>query len=118
MSDLTLILLAAGSSSRFELDVKKQWLRVNHKPLWQFVADRLQKTEFFTKIIITSSADDIEFMKNYSDYTFVEGGSSRQESLKNALSQVNSEFVLVSDIARSFNIISVNTLPSFVLIIW
>ena len=101
MSDLTLILLAAGSSSRFELDVKKQWLRVNHKPLWQFVADRLQKTQFFTKIIITSSADDIEFMKNYSDYTFIEGGSSRQESLKNALTQVNSEFVLVSDIARS-----------------
>lgn len=101
MSDLTLILLAAGGSSRFELDVKKQWLRIDHKPLWQFVADRLQKTELFTKIIITSSSDDIEFMKNYSDYTFVNGGSTRQESLKNALNEVNSEFVLVSDIARS-----------------
>lgn len=101
MSDLTLILLAAGTSSRFSLDVKKQWLRVAHKPLWQFVADRLQKSGFFEKIIITSSHDDLEFMKHYSDYTFIEGGLSRQESLKNALAHVNSEFVLVSDIARS-----------------
>ncbi len=101
MSDLTLILLAAGSSSRFKLDVKKQWLRINHKPLWQFVADKLEKTGFFEKIIITSSDDDLEFMKHYSDYTFIEGGQTRQESLNNALAHVNSEFVLVSDIARS-----------------
>ena len=101
MSDLTLILLAAGSSSRFELDVKKQWLRINHTPLWQFVADRLQKTALFHKVIITASADDIEFMKNYAEYTFVQGGATRQESLSNALAQVDSEFVLVSDIARS-----------------
>ena len=101
MSDLTLILLAAGSSSRFKLDVKKQWLRIGHKPLWQFVADRLYATNFFNKIIIASSGDDLEFMKNYADYTFVEGGSSRQDSLKNALAFVESEYVLVSDIARS-----------------
>ena len=101
MSDLTLILLAAGTSSRFELNVKKQWLRVDHKPLWQFVADRLNKTGLFTNIIITSPASDIEFMKNYSDYTIIEGGSTRQESLKNALASVETEFVLVSDIARS-----------------
>jgi len=101
LSDLTLILLAAGSSSRFKLDVKKQWLRINHKPLWQFVADKLEKTGFFEKIIITSSDDDLEFMKHYSDYTFIEGGQTRQESLNNALAHVNSEFVLVSDIARS-----------------
>ncbi len=101
MSNLTLILLAAGSSSRFKLDVKKQWLRIDHKPLWQFVADRLQKTGFFEKIIIASSYDDLEFMKHYSDYTFIEGAQTRQKSLKNALTHVNSEFVLVSDIARS-----------------
>ena len=101
MSDLTLILLAAGSSTRFELEVKKQWLRIEHKPLWQFVADRLEKTNFFKRIIITSLEEDIEYMKNYSDYTFVAGGVTRQESLKNALNEVNSEYVLVSDIARA-----------------
>jgi 2-C-methyl-D-erythritol 4-phosphate cytidylyltransferase/2-C-methyl-D-erythritol 2,4-cyclodiphosphate synthase len=101
LSNLTLILLAAGTSSRFELNAKKQWLRIDHKPLWQFVADRLLKTGFFNKIIITSSSDDIEFMKGYADYIFIEGGTSRQESLNNALKEVNSEYVLVSDIARA-----------------
>lgn len=101
MTDITLILLAAGGSTRFELDVKKQWLRVGHKPLWQFVADKCAETKHFDKIILTSSSDDIEFMKNYSDYTFVEGGSSRQESLKNSLKEVDTKYVLVSDIARS-----------------
>ena len=101
MSDLTLILLAAGSSSRFELDIKKQWLRIKDEPLWQFVAQKLQNTQLFCKIIITSSSDDIAFMKNYADYTFVKGGNSRQESLKYALDEVQSKFVLVSDIARA-----------------
>jgi len=98
---LTLILLAAGSSSRFELGVKKQWLRIADLPLWQFVADRCEKTGHFEKIIIASSLEDIEFMKLYSDFTFVEGGATRQESLKNAIKEVETPYVLVSDIARS-----------------
>lgn len=101
LSDLTLILLAAGSSSRFELDVKKQWLRIGHKPLWQYVANKLQKSLLFSKIIITASKDDIEFMKNYAEFTFIEGGTTRQQSLQNAMKEVDTEYVLVSDIARS-----------------
>jgi len=101
LTDLTLVLLSAGSSSRFSMDVKKHWLRINHKPLWEFVAHKLQKTQKFSKIIIVSSSNEIAFMKNYADYTFVEGGASRQASLKNALQEVSSEFVLVSDIARA-----------------
>ncbi|TKI68929.1 bifunctional 2-C-methyl-D-erythritol 4-phosphate cytidylyltransferase/2-C-methyl-D-erythritol 2,4-cyclodiphosphate synthase [Sulfurimonas crateris] len=101
MSDLTLILLAAGSSSRFELGVKKQWLRIANQPLWQFVAESYEKTAHFEKIIIASSKEDIEFMKLYSDFTFVEGGATRQGSLKNALKEVTSQYVLVSDIARA-----------------
>ena len=101
MRDLTLILLSAGNSSRFELDVKKQWLRINHDPLWYFVAKKLCNTNNFTKIIITSSPDDIEFMKTYGKFTYIEGGDTRQQSLKNSLKCVDTEYVLVSDIARA-----------------
>jgi len=101
LSDITLILLAAGSSSRFELDVKKQWLRIDHQPLWQFVTKTLENQVNFKQIIITASPDDIEFMKSYAEYTFVEGSTTRQFSLKNALEHVTSEYVLVSDIARA-----------------
>ncbi len=101
MSQLTLILLAAGSSSRFSQAVKKQWLRIEHKPLWQYVADNLEKTGFFSQIIIVGSVDELPFMQHYATYDFVAGGNTRQASLQNALQIVNNEYVLVSDIARA-----------------
>lgn len=101
MSDLTLILLSAGDSSRFKLPVKKQWLRIDHEPLWQFVTNRLKKSKRFHDIIITAHRDEVDFMKMMSSETIIAGGSSRQESLKNALKHVNTEYVMVTDIARS-----------------
>lgn len=101
MADLTLILLAAGSSSRFGFDVKKQWLRVDDKPLWYFVAKKFQKSGYFKKIIITSSKDDVEFMRFFGEFEFVVGGKTRQQSLKNALKTVDTNYVLVSDVARA-----------------
>ncbi len=101
MSDITLILLAAGNSSRFGLPVKKQWLRIDHTPLWQFVAQQFDATALFSNIIITSHKDEVPFMQGYSDYKIVAGGESRQASLKNALAHVTTPYVLVSDIARA-----------------
>jgi 2-C-methyl-D-erythritol 4-phosphate cytidylyltransferase/2-C-methyl-D-erythritol 2,4-cyclodiphosphate synthase len=101
LADVTLVLLAAGSSSRFLCDVKKQWLRIGNEPLWQYVARKCVETKLFNKIIITASSDDIEFMKSYDSFTFVKGSTTRQSSLNNALKEVDSEYVLVSDIARS-----------------
>ena len=100
MSDLTLILLSAGSSSRFDMPVKKQWLRIDTKPLWQFVTSRFTKSYNFDQIIITASADEIDYMKLFTDYTLVIGGKTRQDSLQNALKSVKTPYVLVSDIAR------------------
>lgn len=101
MSDVTLILLAAGSSSRFDMDVKKQWLRIGHKPLWQFVTESFEANCSFEKVIVVCSAEDIAFMQHYADYRFVKGGKTRQHSLKNALESVHSRYVLVSDVARA-----------------
>jgi len=100
LSDITLILLGAGSASRFKLPLKKQWLWSNDRPLWLQVADNFQTVHNFESTIIVSSKEDIHAMSNFADYHFVEGGSSRQNSLKNALEQVKTPFVLVSDIAR------------------
>ncbi|MDH4943481.1 bifunctional 2-C-methyl-D-erythritol 4-phosphate cytidylyltransferase/2-C-methyl-D-erythritol 2,4-cyclodiphosphate synthase [Sulfurimonas sp. C5] len=101
MSNLTLILLAAGNSTRFEMGVKKQWLRIDDKPLWFHVAKSFEQTQKFSEIIIVASQEDIAFMPNYASYKFVCGGETRQQSLKNALEYVKSESVLVSDIARA-----------------
>lgn len=102
MSDVTLIVLCAGNSSRFELTAKKQWLRIDNSPLWLFVTNRLKDFTDFNKIIIASHKDEINYMKNFSDdFTFVEGGNSRQESMKNALKEVTTQYVMVTDVARA-----------------
>ena len=101
LSDLSLILLAAGESSRFEHPVKKQWLRIGHDPLWYFVADRMSKSGHFKQVIVTAHPDEVTFMHTYGNFHVVTGGNSRQESLKRALECVDSTHVVVSDIARA-----------------
>ncbi len=100
MQNITLILLGAGSASRFKLPPKKQWLWSGERPIWLQVADDFQTIYGFKETVIVSSKDDIQSMSNFAEYRFVEGGASRQESLKNALKSVLTPFVLVSDIAR------------------
>ncbi len=100
MSNTTLILLGAGNSTRFKSNVKKQWLYSGDIPLWLHVAEHFKTISDFIQIIIVSSAEDIMLMKSFADYTYIEGGDTRQASLNNALKHVTSEYVLVSDIAR------------------
>lgn len=101
MSDLTIVLLAAGNSSRFKIPVKKQWLRVGHDPLWLYVTNRIKSFLPDTEIIIAAHPDEISFMSPLCDVKIIEGGASRQNSLQNALNHVTSPYVLVSDAARA-----------------
>ncbi len=102
MQDITLILLAAGSSSRFKSGVKKQWIRTGNEPLWQFVTKSFTDLNLFEKIIVVSSADECNYMRAHdSGAVIVEGSDSRQSSLKNALLSVETTYVMVSDIARA-----------------
>ncbi|WP_417334045.1 bifunctional 2-C-methyl-D-erythritol 4-phosphate cytidylyltransferase/2-C-methyl-D-erythritol 2,4-cyclodiphosphate synthase [Halarcobacter sp.] len=102
MSNVTLIVLCAGNSTRFGLQTKKQWLRIDNQPLWLFVTKRLDNLYKFNKVIITSSKDELSYMQNFSDdYEFVVGGDTRQQSMKNSLKNVDSEYVMVTDVARA-----------------
>jgi len=99
--DITLVILSAGNSTRFNSVTKKQWLRVDTKPLWQFVADRLNSFYSFKETIISANSNDIKLYSLLSDYTIVEGGKTRQSSLKNCISKVDTKYVLVTDVARA-----------------
>jgi len=99
--DITLVILSAGNSNRFNSVTKKQWLRIGNKPLWKFVADRLNSFYHFKKTIITANKDEIKLYKMLSDYHIVEGGYSRQQSLKKAIKNVKTEYILVTDVARA-----------------
>jgi len=99
--EITLIVLSAGESSRFKSVTKKQWIRIEDKPLWKFVADRLNDFYSFKKTIITANENEIKLYELLSDYKIVKGGKSRQESLKNAIEKVDTKYVLVTDVARA-----------------
>lgn len=101
MPELTLIMLGAGSSSRFNQRVKKQWLRIGETPLWLFATQTLQTLFPFTQTIVTTTPDERFYAQKFSpDITFIEGGESRQASLQKALLHVTTPYVFVSDIAR------------------
>jgi 2-C-methyl-D-erythritol 4-phosphate cytidylyltransferase/2-C-methyl-D-erythritol 2,4-cyclodiphosphate synthase len=102
VKDTTLVILCAGESSRFEGTVKKQWLRIDNEPLWLNVTNRLATYAKFHSIVVVGHKNEIKLMKNYSDnFIFVSGGSTRQQSIKNALEKVVSKYVMVTDVARS-----------------
>jgi 2-C-methyl-D-erythritol 4-phosphate cytidylyltransferase/2-C-methyl-D-erythritol 2,4-cyclodiphosphate synthase len=102
MDNLTLVLLSAGESSRFNCRTKKQWLRVDGSPLWLKVLKQFQNMKFFSKIIITAHKEEVSLFQKYTDVEVIQGGNSRQNSILNALQNVTSEFVVISDIARCF----------------
>jgi len=100
MTDISLIILAAGNSTRFGLPTKKQWLYQDNIPLWQFVANRLKNYYNFAQIVVVGNANELKLMQKFENFTFVSGGNSRQESLSNAVKDIKSDFVLVNDVAR------------------
>ncbi len=100
MSDLTLVLLGAGNSSRFGLEVKKQWLWIDEQPLWLFVLQRFETFAPFEHILILAPEQERSFFQAYTDKEVVCGGQSRQESIKKALTRIQTPYVLISDIAR------------------
>ncbi len=100
MKRVTLVLLAAGDATRFALPVKKQWVRCNETPLWQFVAERFETFHDFARIIVVGAEEELRLMRYFADYDFVAGGKTRQASLQNALCRVDTPWVLVHDVAR------------------
>lgn len=105
---IALVLMAAGNSQRFissqqsPIRIKKQWLRIGTKPLWQKVLDDFCRYFDFNEIIITASQEDIFYMQNICTHKVVLGGATRAQSVRNALRHTNSQYVLVSDAARFF----------------
>ena len=99
MIDISLVMLGAGSSTRFGLATKKQWLRSGDDPLWLKATKNISSNYNFKEIIVVSN--ECEYMSKFaSNIKFIQGGPTRQDSLKNALEYIDTDYVMVSDIAR------------------
>lgn len=101
---LSAIILAAGSSKRFG-DMDKLLENLGSKPVILHSVDIISTLDEVDEIIIATSDEILPALQNllinYPKVRFIKGGRIRQESVYNALQEIeNPEFVLIHDGAR------------------
>jgi len=111
MGKIAAIIPAAGLGTRMGADQPKQFLELDGMPLIIFTLRRLAECAAITDIFIATRSDDIASLQEKVDQAalgrparVVAGGATRQESVANALAQVDpsTEIVLVHDAVRPF----------------
>lgn len=121
-NQIALIIVAAGSSTRMGGQIKKEYLPLNKGTVLSQVALTFLKSKKISSIVVVTPKDGQTDSLNalYKDsevkllseeqnvsITFIEGGSTRQKSVFNALcflekSNCKPEYVLIHDGARPF----------------
>ncbi len=105
----TAIIAAGGSGSRMGLDFNKIFLDVNGKPILAHTLDVFEFADCISNVILVCRDADknlCEAIIQEFGYTkvkaVIQGGSTRQESVRNGLSAVpsQSDIVLIHDAAR------------------
>ncbi|MGH9737870.1 MAG: 2-C-methyl-D-erythritol 4-phosphate cytidylyltransferase [Candidatus Acidiferrales bacterium] len=111
MSRIAAIVPAAGLGTRMGADTPKQFLELGGVPLIIFTLRRLAACAAITDFFISTRADDVMALEAMvakaslgRPARVVHGGDTRQQSVANALAQVDpsTEIVLVHDAVRPF----------------
>ena len=111
MSRIAAIVPAAGLGTRMGAETPKQFLELDGVPLILFTLRRLATSAAITEFFISTRAEDIVSLQDAvakaglgRPARVVHGGDTRQQSVANALAQVDptTEIVLVHDAVRPF----------------
>lgn len=111
MSRVAAIIPAAGLGTRMGADTPKQFLELDGQPLVIYTLRRLAACAAITDFFISTRADDIVFLQDKvakaglgRPARVIHGGDTRQQSVANALAQVDpaTEIVVVHDAVRPF----------------
>ena len=107
MNNYTLVILLAGVASRMNQGINKAFIKLDYKTVLAHNLDAFLKLNFEEIILVYNSQDEELLEKellNYPDNTFikVKGGSTRSESVHNALVKVHTDYVLLHDCARPY----------------
>lgn len=102
MKDTSAIIVCAGNSTRMN-GINKQFLTIKGIPVAAYSMMAFEKCESIEEIIISAKEDDIEkFMEIAEKYSVtklsavVKGGSTRQESVLNAIRKVSDKTKLIA----------------------
>lgn len=102
---VSLVIAAGGSGSRMNSDIPKQYLKIGNTTVIGKSVDAFLKTGAVDKIVIAAAEECMNLCREIFkgiDVTVAEGGESRQKSILNALSHVDTDMVLIHDAARPF----------------
>src|SRR5271169_1077728 len=111
MTRIAAIIPAAGLGTRMGADQPKQFLELDGMPLIIFTLRRLAASPSITDFFISTRAEDVMTLQDRvakaglgRPARVVHGGDTRQQSVANALAQVDpsTEIVLVHDAVRPF----------------
>src|ERR1700733_9773165 len=111
MGRVAAIIPAAGLGTRMGAEMPKQFLELDGMPLVIFTLRRLAACSAITDFFLSTRADDVVALQDKvakaalgRPARVVHGGDTRQQSVANALAQVDSatEVVLVHDAVRPF----------------
>lgn len=88
------IILAGGIGSRFGADKPKQYCKIFDKEMIWYSIDAFKKAENIDDFIVIVDANEMKSGRIAKEYgvTLVQGGSSRNQSLKNALDYINEHY--------------------------
>ena len=124
------VILAAGASTRYNYKIKKQFIKIKDKPIFEYSVEKFLKIKEIDKILLVISKNDIRsniiksFLKKYNNYilknkiTLVVGGKERYHSVYNAISYINEssnikndDYIIIHDSARpNTNVNDIKTL--------
>ena len=101
---ISLIITAAGKGARTGLDYNKMLYKIDGETVLEKVFNVFKDTGLFEEYIVTANESDlVEFRNILPPYVkIVIGGSSRTQSVHNAVKQVTGKYVLIHDGARPF----------------
>ena len=107
------LVLAAGSGTRMNNELPKQFLMVNEKPLFVYSVQTFQNNPKVDAIVIATNANNIELVRDYCKQfgldkvkSVIAGGDTRQASVYNGLKGIEKiisspkDIVLIHDSAR------------------
>lgn len=107
ISPFVAILPSAGSGSRFNSEIPKQYCSIGDKMIIEFSLDLLAEVDECQAICIPVSKKDLyhKEIQDHPKFHFIEGGSSRAESVKKGvdfldLENLNYDNILIHDPVR------------------
>jgi len=104
---VTAVILAGGSGSRMGTSENKVYLPIDGKPAILYAVESFDQHPYVDALVLVTREEEQTMAKELLNaaaltkpWRIVQGGDSRQDSVRNGIAHVENEFVLIHDGAR------------------